>query len=134
MATTSLESAAAGRPLQGPFAARVLRVIDGDTLVAEARLWEGKLTRIRVRIAGIDAPEIGHHARCAEEARAGEAARTFLSALLAGHRVELREVRRDKYRRALAHVTAGDVSVAGRMVAAQHARSYFGAKRSGWCD
>ncbi len=46
------------RFFQGPVAAHVSRVIDGDTFEASAAIWLGQAITVRVRIAGIDAPEL----------------------------------------------------------------------------
>ena len=44
--------------LAGPVPARILRVIDGDTLRVRTRIWLGMDMEIDVRINGIDAPEL----------------------------------------------------------------------------
>lgn len=75
----------------------VREVIDGDTL----ELFDGR----RVRLLGINTPELGHDDRPAEPF--GEPARTFLESLAApGSRVKLRfdSERFDRYGRLLAHV------------------------------
>lgn len=53
------------------FAATVTRVVDGDTVVADIRLGFGfEATNRRIRLAGIDAPELkGNTARAAAAAR-----------------------------------------------------------------
>ncbi len=76
---------------------RVAAVADGDTL----RLADGR----RVRLAGINAPEVAHEGRAAEPH--GEEARARLRRLLPpGSRVALRlgQQRQDRYGRLLAHV------------------------------
>lgn len=124
---------AVAETLPGPVSARVLRVLDGDTFVAEIHVWFGQIITERVRIAGIDAPEIGSHARCVDEAEAAERSRQYLAGLLGRGPVELHQVRRDKYGRALALVTAHGIDVPARMIEAGHARPYTGARRRGWC-
>ncbi len=42
----------------GPVSASVLRVIDGDTITVRARIWIGQSVETRVRIAGVDTPEL----------------------------------------------------------------------------
>jgi micrococcal nuclease len=124
---------AAAEVLPGPVSARVLRVLDGDTFVAEIRVWFGQAVVERVRIAGIDAPEIGTHARCTEEAEAAERSRQYLAGLLGRGPVELYQLRRDKYGRALALVVSHGIDVPARMIEAGHARTYAGARRMSWC-
>jgi endonuclease YncB( thermonuclease family) len=75
--------------------AQVLRVIDGDTFEARVRVWPGLDITTKVRLRGIDAPELG--ARCAQEAEKAEAARTALAAILAEGAVGLAYVVPDKY-------------------------------------
>jgi len=73
----------------------MLRVIDGDTLLVEARPWPQQTMEVYVRIRGIDAPEM--HSGCAK-ARHPDHPRSTLRRLLA-----------DKYfGRILANVTLSD--------------------------
>lgn len=78
----------------------VATVLDGDTLI----LTDGR----RVRLLGIDAPEIAHHNRPGEPL--GEKARLFLKKQAEGKRVQLRYdmQHQDKYDRLLAHVYLED--------------------------
>lgn len=79
---------------------RVERVIDGDTIVVR---HGGK-----VRLLGINAPEIAHRTSTAEPL--GDKAHQRLQQLLEGQRVylEFDQRRRDPYNRLLAHVTLED--------------------------
>ena len=61
--------------------AQVLHVIDGDTFEARVHLWQGLDITTRIRLRGVDAPEL--KARCFEESRMAQAARGALTALLA---------------------------------------------------
>ena len=65
----------------------VTHIVDGDTFEVSARIWLGEAVDVRVRIEGIDAPEL--HARCVAEFRRAEAARNYLSQRIAGGEVEL---------------------------------------------
>ena len=109
----------------------MLRVIDGDTLLVEIRIWFGQTVIEHVRIAGIDAPEM--KGRCPSEIEAARAARQYLAGLVSGGAVELRDVRREKYGRALAKVTADGIDVPARMIEGGYARPYAGGKRLSWC-
>lgn len=131
----SISDAAAGGDLvAGPVEARVLRVIDGDTLEAEARIWPGHLVRVAIRIRGIDAPEL--RGGCAAEKAAARLARSALADLLAGADVRLRNVGADKYfGRVVADVTtAGGDDLAGRLIGLAMARPYDGAARTPFCE
>jgi endonuclease YncB( thermonuclease family) len=114
-------------------AAEVLKVIDGDTFEARVHLWPGLFTTTRVRLRGIDAPEM--KARCAEERDRADAARETLRAILAEGEVGIAHVTLDKYGgRVVADastVTTPDVSTA--MLKSGLARRYDGGRRQSWC-
>ncbi len=94
--------------ISGPVSAEILRVIDGDTLLVEARPWPQQTMEVYVRIRGIDAPEM--HSKCAAVRRAGVDARQVLEQLTAGSpQVQLTQISGDKYfGRILADVTLTD--------------------------
>lgn len=127
----TLTEPAVAETIPGPIAAHVLRVIDGDSLLVEIKLWFGQTVIEHVRIAGIDAPEM--KGRCASEIEAARGARQYLAGLVGGRDVELRDVRREKYGRALARVAAGGVDVSTQMIDTGQARPYGGGRRLGWC-
>lgn len=128
-----LAHAGAGEMLPGPIRARVLQVIDGDTLAVQARIWLGQDVDIHVRLIGIDAPEL--KGRCAAERDAAIKARETLARLVGDGDVTLSDVRYDKFGgRVLAHVaTADGADLASALVARQLARRYEGKTRTGWC-
>jgi micrococcal nuclease len=94
--------------IPGPVSAEILRVIDGDTLLVEARPWPQQTMEVYVRIRGIDAPEM--HSKCAAVRQAGVDARQMLEQLTAGSpEVQLTQISGDKYfGRILADVTLID--------------------------
>jgi endonuclease YncB( thermonuclease family) len=126
--------APAARPenFQGPVAASILRVLDGDTFEAEASVWPGQTVRVNVRIRGIDAPEM--KSRCAAEHRAALRARALLERLL-GPQVSISNIGGAKYYgRVLADVETPDgVPVVAVMLANGLARPYAGGRRRSWC-
>lgn len=104
-------------------------VIDGDTFKLGAR---------KVRIIGIDAPEV--NGRCLRESQLAAAATARLQALLNQGPFEMTAPlygASDRYGRDLRvlrrEVGTRQVSIAGEMRASGHARRYFGGFRSGWC-
>lgn len=119
--------------IAGPIAAEVLRVIDGDTLDVRARIWLGQDVRIRVRLSGVDAPEL--RAKCAAELELAERAKAWLAAKVAGGPVMLSEVRYGKFAgRVTARVrTAAGEDLSGALLAAGLARAYDGGRRQPWC-
>lgn len=99
-------------------------VVDGDTF------WFGGE---KYRIADIDTPET-HPARCAEEARLGDAATARLRAWMNAGAFSLESAGRDtdRYGRKLRIVTRGGASVADTLIDAGLARPWEG-KRRPWC-
>lgn len=107
----------------------VVRTIDGDTFLARVRQRDGRDLIVRVRLRGIDAPEM--KASCQEEA---EAAARALRDLLAQGGVTITNLGADKYGRVLADVaTKRTTNVSAALLAGGYARSYNGGHRDGWC-
>jgi endonuclease YncB( thermonuclease family) len=111
----------------------VIRTVDGDTFEARVHLWPGLDLNTRVRLRGIDAPEL--KASCPQELQMAEAASVALRGLLGEGEVTIFNIGPDKYSgRVVADVATkktGNLSAA--LLAAGHARSYSGGHRNGWC-
>lgn len=86
-------------PLTALWMALVLNVHDGDTFTATVNTWVNEAVTARIRIAGIDTPEIGGRAHCPQEAALAVTARQALVSLLGGEFVFLSHLRPDKYGR-----------------------------------
>jgi endonuclease YncB( thermonuclease family) len=114
-------------------AADVIRTIDGDTFEARVHLAPGQDVMTRVRLRGIDAPEL--KAACPEELRLAEAATDALRDLLRQGEVAVYNIGPDKYQgRVVADVaTQRTANVAAALIAAGHVRHYNGGHRDGWC-
>jgi endonuclease YncB( thermonuclease family) len=114
--------------------AEVLRVIDGDTFEARVHVWPGLDITTKIRLRGIDAPEL--KARCPQERTMAEAARDALRDMLAEGAVGVSGVTLDKYGgRVVADAgTQSTANVSAQLLAKGLARSYGGGKRRGWCD
>jgi endonuclease YncB( thermonuclease family) len=127
------ESSALAFAAAAAYPAEVIRVLDGDTFAARVRVWPGLEITTKVRLRGIDAPEL--RARCAEERLKAEAARAALSAVLQQGRVGISQVSLDKYGgRVVADAsTRLTGSVSGALLAGGHVRRYGGGRRQGWC-
>ena len=113
--------------------AEVLRVLDGDTFEARVHLWPGLEVTTRVRLRGIDAPEM--KARCGEERAKAEAARDALRTILDQGEVGISRVTLDKYGgRVLADAsTRATPDVSSALLGAGAVRRYSGGRRDGWC-
>lgn len=120
--------------LRSGHPADVLRVIDGDTFEARVRIWPGMDITTKIRLRGIDAPEM--HARCDEERARAIAARDVLTDLLDEGSVGVSNVKLDKYGgRVDADVsTAATSDVGAAMLERGLARRYSGGHRAGWCQ
>ncbi len=146
--------------LPGPLPARVVSVIDGDTLEVRVHIWLGQILDTRVRLAGIDAPEL--KGKCDREKDLARRARAYILARLdatgadptgadaggadaggaeaggtaaAAAVIRLREVRYGKFAgRVIARVETLDGADLGQgLIAAGLARPYDGRRRISWC-
>ena len=91
-----LTPAAAAERVEGPVAAAVERVIDGDTVRVLARIWVGHTVAVSVRLAGVDAPEI-FRPQCPAEREKAREAKTFVEGMLGGDDITLLDIVPDKY-------------------------------------
>ncbi|WP_312002499.1 thermonuclease family protein [Bradyrhizobium hereditatis] len=111
----------------------VIRTIDGDTFEARVHLEGGVDLNTRIRLRGIDAPEL--KASCPQELQMAETATGALRALLGEGDVRIFNIGPDKYAgRVVADVATrrtGNVSTA--MISAGYVRSYGGGHRNSWC-
>lgn len=124
MVTSSLPSCTApSSPASAPVdgAVRVVAVVDGDTIDVQTEAG-----RDRVRLLGIDTPEIGRSGK-PDDCYAQEA-RDELDALAYGKTVQLRaddsQGERDKYGRLLRHVSVDGQNVALTLIEDGAAREY----------
>jgi endonuclease YncB( thermonuclease family) len=119
--------------VKGAYAAELLRVIDGDTFEARVHLWPGLAVTTKVRLRGIDAPEM--HARCPQERSKAEAARDALTSILADGELTVLRVFPDKYggRVVADAATARTPDVSAALLGKGMARTYSGGRRESWC-
>ena len=117
----------------GTYAAEVTRIIDGDTVEARVAVWMGQDVVTKVRLRGIDAPEI--RGACGPERDRAIAARDALARLVGPRPVMLAEIGPDKYfGRVVARLVTADGRDAGAaLVADGLARPYGGKRRESWC-
>jgi micrococcal nuclease len=103
-------------------AAEGWRAVDGDSVVSPA----GE----RIRIVGIDAPEL--KCQCPAECRLAEQAKERVAVALRGSVVRVERVGVDRYGRTLARVYASEIDLGSALVDAGLARVWDGKRRS-WC-
>ena len=119
--------------LPGPIPADVVEVVDGDTLRVRAHIWLGQVVETRVRLTGIDAPEM--QGSCEAERQAASRARTRLAQLAGSRRVMLEDIQPDKFGgRVLARVHGPNGDLGRDLIANGFARPYAGSNRGKWCE
>jgi endonuclease YncB( thermonuclease family) len=111
----------------------IIRTIDGDTFEARVHLSPGLDLTTRVRLRGVDAPEL--KAACAGELEMAEAAGEALRDLLGEGGVTIYNIGPDKYNgRVVADAaTRRTDNVSAALLSAGHARGYVRGRRSAWC-
>jgi endonuclease YncB( thermonuclease family) len=102
-----------------------IHVYDGDTF---------RMNGVSYRLAGIDAPEIGHRAKCPREQLLAHKARNSLRRMMAKP-YTLEEGKKEKYGRTLVVVRLADGTTANeKLVDAKLATIYTGrGTRPNWC-
>jgi endonuclease YncB( thermonuclease family) len=116
--------------LQTVYPAEVVRIIDGDTFQVRVQVWPGLSVDAKVRLRGIDAPEL--HARCADEYAKAQAARRVGNdpGGRRGHDFARRNRQIWRARRCFRRHPRHD---AAALLNGGWARSYDGGRRGSWC-
>lgn len=122
--------ALSGDKSYGHIRAKLLRVVDGDTIVVDIPGYPDIVGReISVRLAGCDTPELRD--KRVEIRRMAEEARAMVWTLLCNsHEIELRNVRRGKYFRIVADVLADGQDISELLIRAGLGKPYDGGKKS----
>ena len=109
------------------YNASLLRIVDGDTFDAMIDMGFSCFCKQRIRILGIQCPEI--HTKDAEAKAGGIAASYYAHEIMdSASQLVIRTVSKDSFGRWLADVWSDGKSVGDRMLAAGHATVYV-AKR-----
>jgi len=117
-------------PRLGPC--KVVGVIDGDTVIV-ATVFAGRPSQFRIRLRGIDAPEL--RSRDPAERAAAIRARDFLSERCLHQIVTITDIKNDKYGgRFLADVTCNGTALSTVMLQRGLARAYDGGHRIPFCE
>lgn len=119
----------------GPYKAKVIRVIDGDTVQVEIAIWPGLSQKTKLRLVGVNTPEKRGRNISDCEKRAGRAATAFIRSFLEGKQVvTVSKIRLGKYAgRMLGSIHANGKSLEKALLSAGHARPYHGGRRKSWC-
>lgn len=97
------------------YKAKCIRVIDGDTIVAEVDLGFDTFKKVKVRLMGIDAPET--RTRDLEEKKRGIAAKEYLEDVFATSKeFTLVSNKVDKYGRCLGTIFVGEININEEMI------------------
>lgn|GEM_PF-1553387 len=131
--TTAPASLRARPHLPGPLPAEVVGVVDGDTVEVRVTVWLGQEVTTRLRLRGIDAPELASD--CAEERHLARAARDRLSELIDGEVLRVADIGLDKYGgRVVGRLLFASGEDVGAILAQEgFALTYDGGRREGWC-
>lgn len=119
--------------LEGPVPAIVTRVIDGDTIEVRVQIWLEQEILVKIRLAGIDAPEL--RAPCESARAAAQAARDLVVQEVEGARVLLTRIHGDKYfGRVVGRVqTPKGEDLSSLLLSAGLAVPYAGGRRTAAC-
>ncbi|MCX7803852.1 MAG: thermonuclease family protein [Planctomycetota bacterium] len=104
---------------------QVLRVTDGDTLTLRLKRKDGSESEEKVRLIGINAPEMHLHEKLPPDPFAVEARDALAELCPPGSVVEVEEHGRDKYGRLLCRLFAGGKDVGAVLIERGLARHYF---------
>lgn len=120
-------------PASNTYDVNLVSVYDGDTVYLESELWPDSNQFIRLRIYGIDTPEIRTRKLCEKEL--GKQAKRFLARHLADKVLTLTNVKTGKYAgRVIGDLYADGILVSKVMLDSGYATPYFGKKKTKvWC-
>ncbi len=129
-----IQSAQAKELFTGVISADVIEIYDGDTIKVKAQIWLGQSVITRIRLRGIDTPEI--RSSCAGETAMAVRAREYLKFLIGSKTVILKNLQYGKYAgRVIADVYIDTrMSLSEALIERGLAVIYTGGKRPQWCQ
>lgn len=115
---------------------KILRVIDGDTVVIEAPYLPDPLKKeISLRITGIDTPEKDFRAKCDQENELGHNATAYTESLINNAKSYTIDIQgEDKYFRLLGDIIIDGERISQKLIKKHYAREYDGGKKESWCN
>ena len=113
---------------------KVISIYDGDTLRVNIDSFPDIVGKnIRIRIKGIDAPEI--KGKCQREIDLAIMARDYLrNAINQSSQIELRNIERGKYFRIVGELYIDGENISNNLIKRKLAYYYNGGKKSSWCN
>ena len=107
---------------------------DGDTCYITMKSLPKSLSKMTVRILGIDTPEL--RGKCAKEKELAMKAKIFANQLFReARKIEFKDLKWDKYGgRILSNVYLDGYLYADMIINEQLAKAYDGGKKEGWCE
>jgi len=116
---------------------KILRVSDGDTIVIAAPYLPPPLKpELAVRIYGVDTPEKGHRAQCAQELQKAQMASNYTKQFVTqSGKIQVTLYSWDKFGgRVLGDIIVNGQSVRNGLIANGLAREYYGEAKQSWCQ
>ena len=112
---------------------KVISIYDGDTLRVNIDSFPDIVGKnIRIRIKGIDAPEI--KGKCQKEIDLAIMARDYLrNAINQSSQIELRNIERGKYFRIVGELYIDGENISNNLIKRKLAYYYNGRKKRSWC-
>ena len=114
----------------------VKQVIDGDTVAVDASAdFPPELSRLKVRLRGVDTPGIGRFAKCRSEREVGQAARAFTEMQIEQARqIAVRNPAWGQYGgRIIADLRLDGRSLTDTLIESGHGRPYRRGRPVNWC-
>jgi len=114
-----------GSPVTSLPNSEITSIYDGDTF---------RIGRERIRILGMDAPELGERAKCPEEQQKALEARDYLRRVLWYREIKIQRSHKDVYGRTLAKVYVDGYNIADEMISMGLAVRYSPSTHGKWCS
>jgi len=106
--------------------AKVVKVYDGDTIWV-AFNYRGKYIRVKIRLDGIDTPELRSSNKIEKEKAIK--ARDYLKRIIDNRIITLHCGKFDKYGRLLGKIYYNNININDKMISTKHAVAYDGGKK-----
>jgi len=117
----------------GPYSAEYIFNYDGDTITLAIEIWPDLVQVKRIRLAGVDAPEI--KGKCEIEKVLAIDAKAYVADTLKSAKLIVVTVSKlGKYGRPISAVIADGVDLSTGLIEMGLGREYDGGKRESWCN